>query len=338
MASESGKSQGWITKNSLLTGGVVAALVTSLATLFSTWGTADYIYGLESEDNFKIVNAQLQHSFDLQVFNMLMLAYAEDESSRKYERFVCDIVWHPNLPKLSKDREGGLISAYLYQRFTSLFDSSSVANESDETATVNGIVQEGMEVDLVQVATRETQVQNLVQRNINLAQSLGEVRNFCGLSEKVLVTAPNGQSRENSIDPNLIDQAIDPNPADGQISECTLIATRQLATATARDRASGVYSRPGARTILQITADDGHFLDQINLIEESYRNRPTDIPPVSERISAWSNDNGGDKSQFSAMVACTNSRGAGRTCLSEVTVEYVMLPNHCRETTDDSTD
>lgn len=124
------------------------------------------------------------------------------------------------------------------------------------------------------------------------------------------------------------------------IAKCRAAAVPRKVGCRAYDRASGFHGRPGAICEMTLNAGSGrYFPDSINrnvtVEEESYRRNAgeTAINAMKPRDNLVAGNS--LTVAFSGAIACTNSRGTGRTCESRATVSAVSYPVACFEVEDE---
>lgn len=117
---------------------------------------------------------------------------------------------------------------------------------------------------------------------------------------------------------------------DRELKETCIAAPWVEDTAIARDK-SGFHARPHDRDDLLLAAPDGYFLDRYEIISQNYRNISGDPleNQLNQNIDREEFDGVILPVKYSAVIACTNDKGTGRTCESRATVRAKSFPAAC---------
>lgn len=114
-----------------------------------------------------------------------------------------------------------------------------------------------------------------------------------------------------------------PKPVDDDIAACIQAAVPLRASCRAYDK-SGFHSRPGDSCPLKLVAGEGRFFPaaRVTVLSESYRRL---AGPSAGALNKSSD------TLFSGQIACTNSKGTGRTCEARAEVATYAFPNSCKD-------
>lgn len=282
----------------LIGGGVIAGAIG----FFGDRENAEHIFYKDNRTQVDVANMNAQIMYDDRVSDLVTLAYASESNPRTFEEPLCRYLSSPLVNLRVDYAEKGDSPSWWQRPFTWLFDGPD-----DAPLSVDDPAVEKSGGHIATDASVEDQ-----------GATFALVRAFVG---RFGLCGGDGGGIDALRPPE------DPPLDDGPRLACIGGIVRSVHSATASDRASGFHGRPSARTQLKVNPGDDRFLAQIKLVSETYRNRPSNIPPVSEIIAEWSVSDNLDS--FIAEVACTNSKGTGRTCRSDVTIEVATLPSEC---------
>jgi len=119
------------------------------------------------------------------------------------------------------------------------------------------------------------------------------------------------------------------------IARCRAAAAPRKTSCRAYDK-SGLHDRPHGRCAMTLSAGSGRYFPKsvnssVTVDEEFYRR--IDGPTAVQAMKPQDNlvDGNNLTVAFSGTLACTNSRGTGRTCESRATVSAVSYPVECFE-------
>lgn len=109
-------------------------------------------------------------------------------------------------------------------------------------------------------------------------------------------------------------------------AQCKSLATTVTSSCRAYDK-SGFHSRPSANCSMRLSAGSGRFFakDKVIVVSEYYRKLKGDKASVAMKPSSSK----GAVRTFSGKIACTNSKGTGRTCEAKATVRAISYPDKC---------
>lgn len=93
---------------------------------------------------------------------------------------------------------------------------------------------------------------------------------------------------------------------------------------------SGFHSHPHGSCTINLVAGEGMYFRQgkVDVISESYR-RNANEKTVRDRMKPEA-DSDGNIIEFKGSIACTNSRGTGRTCEATASVKATAYPIACK--------
>lgn len=110
-----------------------------------------------------------------------------------------------------------------------------------------------------------------------------------------------------------------------EIQNCVKASSVVTASCRAYDK-SGFHSSPNDSCPLKLDAADGGFFAQktVTVLSESYRNLKGD--PAIYAVEPVLLDQDSVIRSFSGSIACTNSKGTGRTCEASATIRAISYP------------